>query len=416
MKPTYIGRLHLENYKCFKGKQEISFLDEQGYLYQWTIILGNNNMGKTNLLKAVALMEPMIDPFDEKKEKYVPKAVWSSYLKDEKSIVSLDLYTSDSLLEKQGDLFKWSLAVSTDVYAFDHFPANEDILKLYSYGVSRRSNKNTNFSETEIDNAATLFGQVDGLTNIEEWLFRLKYATLNAQNGTKEKAEKRLQLVEQLVVSEMFPEIEGVQFITDEKLNNYIEFKTANGWYRLDDLGYGYQSSLAWVIDLCKKMVERYPESSNPLQEPAIVLVDEIDMHLHPSWQLRIVQYLSEHFPNTQFIATTHSPTILQALTRVNLVILRKDADAVKITPFKTADSFQGWELSEIATELMDAPVHSEKYKELIQRFEEALDADDYNKAKLAYEELLKILHPESAERTIRSIQFSQISREDDKA
>jgi uncharacterized protein YpiB (UPF0302 family) len=106
----------------------------------------------------------------------------------------------------------------------------------------------------------------------------------------------------------------------------------------------------------------------------------------------------------------------LQALTRVNLVILRKDADAVKITPFKTADSFQGWELSEIATELMDAPVHSEKYKELIQRFEEALDTDDYNKAKLAYDELLKILHPESVERKLLSIQLSQISREDDKA
>ena len=85
---------------------------------------------------------------------------------------------------------------------------------------------------------------------------------------------------------------------------------TPYGSVPLTGLSLGYQTTLAWIrLTLASggSMIG-YPESSNPLAEPAIVLIDEIDLHLHPRWQRQIVKYLTQHFPQTQFIATAHSP------------------------------------------------------------------------------------------------------------
>jgi len=84
-------------------------------------------------------------------------------------------------------------------------------------------------------------------------------------------------------------------------------------------------------VDFASRMFVRYPASENPLAEPAIVLVDEIDLHLHPRWQRSIMSYLSNLFPNTQFVATAHSPLVVQAATDANIVVLRREGDHVVI-------------------------------------------------------------------------------------
>ena len=99
----------------------------------------------------------------------------------------------------------------------------------------------------------------------------------------------------------------------------------------MKQLGYGYQTLITWVADLASRMVERYPDSPNPLAEPAVVLVDEIDLHLHPIWQRKLMGFLTERFPNTQFIATAHSPLVAQAALDANLAVLRREGDHVII-------------------------------------------------------------------------------------
>ena len=61
------------------------------------------------------------------------------------------------------------------------------------------------------------------------------------------------------------------------------------------------------------RLFEHYPESPDPLSEPGIVLIDNIDLHLHPSWQRHVMENLTACFPGVQFIATAHSPLIAQA-------------------------------------------------------------------------------------------------------
>jgi hypothetical protein len=72
----------------------------------------------------------------------------------------------------------------------------------------------------------------------------------------------------------------------------------------------GYRSVLALAGDLVWRLIEAFPESKKPLEEEGIVLIDELDIHLHPTWQRNIAQWFQTVFPNMQFIVATHSPFI----------------------------------------------------------------------------------------------------------
>lgn len=215
------------------------------------------------------------------------------------------------------------------------------------------------------------------------------------------------------MTSGILPDVTDFSFTTTEDLNSFVEFQTDYGNIRLNELGYGYQTMIAWVVDFAKRLFERYPNSDNPLAEPAIVLVDEIDLHLHPEWQRKILQFLTAQFPKTQFIVTSHSPLIVQSANNINLVLLEKNGDHVTIKQPELT-TYQGWTIDEILTELMGLgeKTQSESYLALIKQFDEALDKDDYSKAKTAYEKLDKILHPESSQRKLLRIQMSSLMPE----
>lgn len=127
-----------------------------------------------------------------------------------------------------------------------------------------------------------------------------------------------------------------------------VEFKTPYGWVHLSNLGYGYRTMISWIVDLASRLVEHYPDSPNPLAEPAVVLVDEIDLHLHPKWQRELIGFLTERFPNTQFIATAHSPLIVQSAGDANIALLKREGDHVVIE--NNPETIRGWRIDQILT------------------------------------------------------------------
>jgi len=127
-----------------------------------------------------------------------------------------------------------------------------------------------------------------------------------------------------------------------------VEVETPYGWVPIQELSLGYRTLLTWMVDLASRLFERYPNSENPLTEPAVVLVDEIDLHLHPRWQRTLLQFLSDTFPNTQFIATAHSPLIVQAASDANIVLLRREGDHVVID--NNVESIRGWRIDQVLT------------------------------------------------------------------
>lgn len=92
-------------------------------------------------------------------------------------------------------------------------------------------------------------------------------------------------------------------------------------------LSHGYQSSLAWIADLVGQVVLEAGASVKPERMEGLVLVDEIDLYLHPTWQVGLIHALRETFPKLQFIATTHSPILLSAFRRDEVVMLDFDAE-----------------------------------------------------------------------------------------
>ena len=73
----------------------------------------------------------------------------------------------------------------------------------------------------------------------------------------------------------------------------------------------GYRSVLALAGDLIFRLIRAFPDSENPLHETGVVLIDELDIHLHPTWQREIATLFRTQFPNLQFIVATHSPLIV---------------------------------------------------------------------------------------------------------
>jgi predicted ATP-binding protein involved in virulence len=120
-------------------------------------------------------------------------------------------------------------------------------------------------------------------------------------------------------------------------------------------LSLGYQTVMAWTADIAWRLLNRYPKSANPLQEPAIVIVDEIDLHLHPRWQREIRRHLIQHFPAVQFIATAHSPLMAQDALDANLAVIHgRDGEAMIVSDPTVVKS---WRLDQILTsELFGLP------------------------------------------------------------
>lgn len=92
---------------------------------------------------------------------------------------------------------------------------------------------------------------------------------------------------------------------------------------RLEQFSDGYKIIIAMVADIASRMAEANPDMENPLDSPGIVLIDEIDLHLHPRWQQSILRQLKDTFKNVQFVVSTHSPIVLLgALDIVQIVRL----------------------------------------------------------------------------------------------
>ena len=85
----------------------------------------------------------------------------------------------------------------------------------------------------------------------------------------------------------------------------------------LSQLSDGYKTMIGLAIDLSRRMAAGNPDMDNPLESPAVVLIDEVDLHLHPAWQQRVVSDLLRCFPNTQFILTTHSSVVVEGVNNL---------------------------------------------------------------------------------------------------
>ena len=132
-----------------------------------------------------------------------------------------------------------------------------------------------------------------------------------------------------------------------------------NGWERDDsgriyvgDLSSGSQSTLLWILWLAFKLLKYYDFAKGWNEKPAVLLIDEIENHLHPTWQRRVIPSLLNHFPGLQIFATSHSPFVVAGLRVGQVHVLKRDPNGVVYAGTNERD-IVGWTTDEILQTFM---------------------------------------------------------------
>ncbi|WP_434685038.1 AAA family ATPase [Pseudanabaena minima] len=399
--PVYLLSMEVEDLLCFKERQTLNLSNKDGHPAQWTVILGNNGVGKTTLLRCLAGMEMRLEMYEypivvdgvEKSEevKEFQPMLWNFYDFEEiweeigiathtgetipaisvsfASNITLNSFKTGKNLDIQKDYV--SIVIESELEK----SSNE--LKgaiFYGYGATRKIGSTSLSDSNTSYHSASLFSDDVSLINAEEWLLQTDYAVKSSTGKTRTRLRKELkQIIE--ILKQILPDVKDIRIDLDEYHERPVaQFLTPFGWVRLSSLGLGYRTTIAWMVDLAVRLFKRYPDSEDPLAEPAIVLVDEIDLHMHPKWQRDIMQFLTNRFPNTQFIVTAHSPLVVQAAQDANIVLLRREGDQVKIINNNDLEIIENWRVDQVLTSVFEMPsARSAKIEPLLQRRKELL-------------------------------------------
>lgn len=290
----------------------------------WHVLIGDNGSGKTTILRAIARLlmgtsriYPIYGNNKIKKTENTGLArLGLSYdeLYDDKSLINIDEEMIQIRLISQGD--------NTSI----HSPAG--LINLHnaeygwfsaSYGSSRRfvGNKLGDISLMEDENFRTkshlpLISEDFAFVDVQNWLITLNY------KYSENEPEKTLfnRIVHFINQKGFLPH--NIRLLNATPFG-VIFLDADDNEVELIELASGYRSTLAIILDIIRQMSIFYPnkplfnDDFTQVIPPGVVLIDEVDAHLHPSWQREIGRKLTALFPNIQFIVTTHSPLVCQA-------------------------------------------------------------------------------------------------------
>ena len=191
-----------------------------------------------------------------------------------------------------------------------------------------------------------------------------------------------------------------------------IMINTPDGEIYYEYLSSGFKACLAILLGITKEIELRFTEPRIKIEEfDGVILVDEVELHLHPEWQAKIPEILKIAFPNAQIILTTHSPHVIQAAKSEEIIALEKHSDSTtRRTLPASSFGFQGWTVEEVLKDVMGMPdTRTPAFHNAINEFENAVDQEKYEEALSAYNQLNELLHPTNHLRKLLSFQLGAL-------
>ena len=187
----------------------------------------------------------------------------------------------------------------------------------------------------------------------------------------------------------MLAMLDGFEDIHIERRPLAMKVKKDGRYLKINQLSDGEKCTIALFGDLARRMALANPELSNPLEGQGVVLIDELDLHMHTLWQRKVMQVLKKTFPNIQFIITTHSPQILGELDDAfNLFYLYREAGKVGLQQYK---SFIGWDANVILEEVMKTSSLNVETKQMVETMYEHIANKRYVQAEQIADKLDEI-------------------------
>jgi predicted ATP-binding protein involved in virulence len=268
-------------------------------------------------------------------------------------------------------------------------------LSVIAYYTSERNLTNTNYFKTE-DNED--FNRTNSLTktlnaiadfsSVLNWLFIREFQEFRECKirGDINYELPDLKQIRKAITTIIAPDARVYCSLTSP-VQLMIEWTMETGEKKeltLNQLSAGYRNMLALVMDFARRLAQANPHLENPLEAEAILMIDELDLHLHPTWQQKIIPDLRKVFPNTQIIATTHSPEIVTTVDH-NQVWILEDYQ-IKPCPYLT----KGMKSSDIVRYvlgLQNLRPDTEESRKLTALFH-AIDNENLEEAKRLQQEL----------------------------
>ena len=358
-KSIYFLNLEIENARCFTERQELRLVDSNGCPARWTLLVGENGVGKSTLLQCLAWMRPT-PYYPPGKDEQTGIQPWlhdqsprdmARLLRDGASRTGLQAEMVELPDLASGRASSTRVRTGIKLYAEDNQFAdarrttNEPDTTVEPFVITYAANRfmgHQNAEELSVSEPVDLL-QTDSteLIDVADVLSQLDYSALKGNVKSKGRLDSMRQ-----ALAEILPFIESVTDIDvpdPAEPGGGLRFRTPNGNVPLDGLSLGHRTVTAWIVDLWWKLLTRYPESAKPLEEPAVVLIDELDLHLHPRWQRTIMEQFSSHFTNVQFVATTHSPLMITSMSDVNVAVLRQSELGDHVFIQNDPEVVEGW-------------------------------------------------------------------------
>jgi predicted ATPase len=329
----WVEEISLDNIKCF-DKQSVK-LGTKDQAYPWVTFLGENGTGKSTILQAIALLlagpegaTQLLKPLgwlkNESKNGKITIRLHQGKNdpgqyggdKKERKVFQYTFYlTGNEKLTINNKVFTEPVITEdTNSRAIPWLRENALLPKgkgwfAAGYGAFRRLTRENRILVPSLQqplrytNFFSQFRENEPLEAFETWLIYLDYRISKGDDKlAKKQKEWGIQAINQLLpMGNTFDSIDN---------NGRIWFKTGDNKVSTVALSDGFRSIMALAGDLIWRFIEAFPESKNPLQEEGVVLIDELDIHLHPTWQRQIAGLLRSTFPNIQFIMATHSPLV----------------------------------------------------------------------------------------------------------
>jgi len=331
----FIDNIVVKNFYTIKDEIELSELKTKKFIF----LLGENGCGKSILLKAILI------------------TLKKSFIETQASKEITGII--DDILNYNKEFFLSATGYGdSDTENCDEFHTKGTVFlkNLYAYGTNRHKISQT--ARGEQYGFLTLFKNDEYLINSEEWLKKIRFSELENRNNRKSKYLK-INDIEKILCDLL--DLPGLKLDVN---SDKVTFLVDTVEYSLLQLSEGFISVITFIIDLIARLHENNPTILDIKQIKAVVLIDELDMFLHPNWEKNICNKLVNWFPQIQFFITTHSPILIQGAPKDKSIIyrLKKENNKTQIAYKYNGTDIEEW----LPNILISSPLFSPDFLDTI--------------------------------------------------